>query len=199
MDGNPQVKELANDTLGIKTPKSKNVVAKVHDVCWWHDTIADWLVANPTKKVRHCAEELQVSLSWISCVVNSDAFKELLRKKSMEQKFAATMTTEERIRAVADNALDQMDDTLQAAQGGIAIQTLNDVAGTALKALGYGNRNAGPSVAISVGENAVFMIGKGDLAEARERIRVKQSPKDITHDSLIEHEANTVLPEVSNA
>ncbi len=197
MDQGLTYKELSNDTLGIKTPKSKSV--KVQDVCWWHDTIADWLVANPHKKVRHCAEELQVSLSWISCVVNSDAFKELLRKKSLEQKFAATMTTEERLRAVADNALDQIDDTLQAAQGGIAMQTLNDVAETSLKALGYGNRNAGPAVLISTGETTVFMIGKGDLAEARERIRVKQSPKDITNaNPLLEHEVNPIASEASN-
>ena len=46
-----------------------------------HMAIADWLLANPERKQRECAEAFGVSEAWISIVKNSDVFREYFAKR----------------------------------------------------------------------------------------------------------------------
>ena len=43
---------------------------------WWHTAIMEWMLANPDKTLRECAENFDVTQPWLSSVINSDLFQE---------------------------------------------------------------------------------------------------------------------------
>jgi hypothetical protein len=78
-----------------------------------HEAIIDWLIANPNvKNLERLCNELNVSRSWLSIVMNSDVFKEKysVRRAQVNDELAANIT--EKTLRVANKALDRLDETL---------------------------------------------------------------------------------------
>jgi hypothetical protein len=78
-----------------------------------HEAIIDWLMANPHEKnLQKLCDEINVSRSWLSVVMNSDAFLERMaqRRAKVNDELAAKITT--KTLTVANKALDRLNETL---------------------------------------------------------------------------------------
>jgi len=49
--------------------------AQIARVSYTHEAIADWLLANPDKKLKECADQFGYTQAWLSTVIHSDAFQ----------------------------------------------------------------------------------------------------------------------------
>lgn len=73
-----------------------------------HEAILHYLIANPTASMGEVAEKFNLSRSWLSVVVNSEAFQEA-RRNMTEQVYTDTvLPLREKMIAVADKALDRL-------------------------------------------------------------------------------------------
>jgi DNA-binding MarR family transcriptional regulator len=77
---------------------------EIQSVSYRHQAIADWLLANPERKLGELAIEMNLSQSWLSVVIHSGVFKEYFAKRRM--------THEERLREQITDA--QLKVTLKA-------------------------------------------------------------------------------------
>jgi len=104
-----------------------------------HEALIDAIIANPEMTQREFASIFGYTESWLSIVMNSDAFQEKLAERKEEiVNPVLRATVMDRFKAVADrsmqNILQQLD--LRPADTGLALKALNISA----RALGYGAR-----------------------------------------------------------
>ena len=111
-------------------------MAEIAKVSYTHDAMIDLIVDNPRLSQNELAAHFGYSPSWISQVVNSDAFRERLAERREDVVDPVLrMSLEERIRGVTSVAIDVLLDKLKATENpNIAIRVLEH--GT--RALGYG-------------------------------------------------------------
>jgi hypothetical protein len=117
-------------------------IAKVR---YTHDAIIDEILMNPSISQNDLAKHFGFSATWVSIVINSDAFQErLAERKGLLVDPKLTATINERLDSLAKRSLEKLIDRLDnpAAQ----IKTLELVA---IAKLGVGDKNtrpAGPQV-----------------------------------------------------
>lgn len=154
-----------------------NIIDATGRYRWWYDGIIDWMIANPGRKLYECAEHFGKGQSTISLIVNSDAFKMRLaeRRKEFEHIHDAAIigkTTEVALRAL-DIMLDQMDKK----RDKIPLREANEIAVSALKRLGYGEK---PGTTVNIGQGAgatVVQISRETLEASRSAIRQVQEQR----------------------
>lgn len=169
-----------------------NIIDATGRYRWWYDGIIDWMIANPGAKLYECAEHFQKAQSTISLIVNSDAFKMRLaeRRKEFEAVHDAAIigkTTE-----VALRALDVMLDQLDKKRDKIPLKDANEIANTALKRLGYGEK---PGTTVNIGQGAgatVVQVSRETLEASRRQIRQVQDQRlvEVQEAELIELDGN---------
>lgn len=131
-----------------------------------HNAIADWLIANPGKaQQRTCAEQFDITESWLSTLVNQDAFQSLLKSKQADVFDQVIIPLQDKIAGVAHASIEKLGKILDTTKDGRLVKDIND---SALKALGYGGQKAGPSVIINQTQNNLT-VNQDALAEARLR------------------------------
>lgn len=54
---------------------------QIQSMSYRHQAIADWLLANPERNLGECAQEMNISQSWLSIVIHSSVFKEYFSKR----------------------------------------------------------------------------------------------------------------------
>lgn len=138
-----------------------------------HLGILDWLVANPQGSLTDCARALDYSLPWVSTVVNSDLFQAEFVKRRRGMELVQNNRIANRLSAVAEKGLKQMEDTL--ATGMAPPKAVHDYTSAALKALGYFDGDASPparSTQVNVQINqSSLQVTPSVLAEARDIMR----------------------------
>lgn len=87
--------------------------AQIKNVGWWHERLADWLIANPHSTLAEAAAFFDCSRSWISIVKNSDAFKVFFAKRSAHASDAILVGIREKLASVAELALEEMENRLE--------------------------------------------------------------------------------------
>ena len=110
-------------------------------VRYTHDAVIDEILMNPAISQNDLAKHFGFSASWMSIVINSDAFQERLAERKgelVDPKVRATIS--ERLDAIAKRSLEKIMDRLDnpAAQ----IKTLELVA---IAKLGVGDKNTRPA------------------------------------------------------
>lgn len=149
---------------------------QVQKVGWWHERLADWMIANPHRHLKEAAKEFDVSPVTIYLIKNSDAFaiywatrsgdfSEALKNKAIDH----TTAVMEKTAAVTDQALDALSERLDKQAEVMPIGQLIDISNMGLKALGYKaakNAPAGAGVQINLG-----MVDPVALARAREKLK----------------------------
>lgn len=146
-------------------------------LCYAHEAIIDWLLTNPDKDYKDCAFHFNYSISWLSIVVNSDAFKaEYERRRSLltnrindgiQQQLSET--TLKALRKVSE----KLDDGELEPE--FALNTADKLLGRA----GYGSTGRPVSALFSQQNN--FFTGAASpaiLADARERMRLSQRTQE---------------------
>jgi hypothetical protein len=151
----------------------------------WHQRLADWLIANPNKKLREAADEFQRSQAWISAVINSDAFQDYFKRLSAQHSEALLVTIRDKSLAAADAAVGEIQRRLESSPETIPYNQLLETAEVLMKrAAPEVSSNPGPpNVQINLG------VSQQELAEARAAMRQRQAPK-----GTLELDAKDITP-----
>lgn len=142
---------------------------QIQNVSHRHEYIIDWLLANPSvKSLQSLCDELNISRSWLSIVMNSDAFKlEYSKRRAMynEVHGAAVQT---KLHEAAIKALDKLIDALDDEE--IDPRLALDAVDKTTNRLGYGAK-PGNTPQVSVHAGTALIVDKSMLAQAREKMR----------------------------
>lgn len=147
--------------------------AQVNKVSIKHDAILDFLVANPTLKRSEVAGYFGVTVPWLSVIIHSDVFQELLKQRQdLIFDVAVVRPIQEKLMGTANLAIEKLMESLQFETD---TKTLNTVLDTTLSNLGYGQKNQGHPV--NQQNNITLNVSKEDLSAARELIGQARAPR----------------------
>jgi hypothetical protein len=141
-----------------------------------HDAILDFLLTNPAMRLQDVAAHFGVTGPWLSVIVHSDVFQARLREKSGDMFQGTVVPLRERLLGVAHVGVEKLGDALEHASPIGDKEFIADTTDSILKNLGYSPRSAAPGSSPSVVNN-VMVVDQAALAEAREKMRVIQSPR----------------------
>lgn len=149
--------------------------AQVQKVGWWHERLADWMLANPELTLGDAAQHFQCSRSHLSIIKNSDAFRIYWATRSGDYSNALTERSvdilvgiKEKTAAVTEMALDELARRLDTAGEVMSMDHLLDISKMGHKALGYtaqANQQS-PTVNVNI---ATGLVSAADLERAREK------------------------------
>lgn len=154
-------------------------------IAWWHESLADWMLINPDRPMKDAAPVFGVTENYIYLLKNSDSFQAYWKhRRATQAEKVGDIHLEgvggsivEKVKTVADMALDQIIDQLEknsmAQRAGapvIATDELRATADMALKKLGYGLPSAGNTSPVHATQINVS-IDAGALAAAREKMQ----------------------------
>lgn len=127
-----------------------------------HDAILDFILANPCAGLRELAAETGYTISWLSQVINSDIFQAeyARRRDGLECSIMQPIAT--RLNAVAQLAIDRIEDLLQTTEDP---DTIIDSFDKVMHRTGYAPNSSKSPIAIQ--NNVTFLINKDDLAQGR--------------------------------
>jgi hypothetical protein len=143
---------------------AKLQIQKVH---WWHERLADWMIANPDKFLTDAAKFFDCNVQTLYLIKNSDSFKSYWAQRSHEASHAIVSDIKDRMCAVTEIALDRIEEKMRKEEMLLGIDTYLDVAKMGLKGLGYGAQK-GPAPTVNVNIN---QVNPELLAKARERMQ----------------------------
>lgn len=148
---------------------------QIKTIGWWHERLADWMLANPHLTLGDAAKHFDVSRSWLSIVKNSDCFKIYWATRSdnfndvlTEKVTDSIIDLRTKTAAVTELALDELSRRLDGAPEAVSMDTLLDISQMGLKSLGYGAKAAAASPTVNV-NISTGLVSAEDLAKARQR------------------------------
>lgn len=143
--------------------------ASIQKVSPWHEQLIDFMLAQPRAGLKETSEYFGVSMAWLSTVKNSDAFREQWAKRRESHSSAVSVTLVQRVEALAEVALETMTERLEREGASIGLSTLREVSETALKSLGFGNRdgNLRANTINATTNNTMIVVDRDTLARAR--------------------------------
>ena len=140
---------------------------QIQAVRWWHEQIVDYMLMCPNWTQGDLARRFHKTESWLSTVINSDAFREYKALRFAEHQSAVTKDVLAQAEDLASLGLDVMTERIRRERDAISSRTVLESAELALKACGYMGR-AGPSVQVNnYTRNSVNVADAETLARAR--------------------------------
>lgn len=144
--------------------ESKQLVNLSHT----HEMLMNWLVLNPEKSLRECADHFGYTQSWLSSIIHSDIFQAALKEKQLAIQARVAGSIPEKLRRSADIALDKLATKLEETEDP---EFILDATDKILHRMGYApasSRNpAGPPSGHVHQQNNFFVTG-ADISAARE-------------------------------
>lgn len=132
-----------------------------------HDVIIDWLMAHPEEKnLQALCETINVSRSWISVVMNSDAFKAEYAKRRAEYQGLLAEGVQAKLHSVAFQALGRLEDILDSEE--LDPRFVLDAMDKTVQKLGY---SPGAKAGVTVNVSQAAGVTPDILAEARARMK----------------------------
>lgn len=105
-----------------------------------HEALMDYMLANPTCTYREISAAFGVTIPWISCIVNSDVFREKLQEKQGDLFESGVLAPlENKMAAVVDLTLERLAEKVQHSE---SLPDLTNTADKLLGRLGYGAKNS---------------------------------------------------------
>jgi hypothetical protein len=151
-----------------------NQVAKLNHT---HERILDWLVQNPEKSMRECADAFGYTQAWLSTVVHSDAFQVQLSKLNGDIHSRVAADIPARMAAITDIVLDKLANIVAETEDKDFLLETGD---KILARMGYGVRgNSNNTPAPQVQNN--FIISRDMLSASRQKFG-----------KVVEHEAQVI-------
>jgi hypothetical protein len=145
-----------------------------------HEAILDFLLANPLVKMRVVAQHFEVSQTWLSLVIHSDAFQRLLRQRQDCHFDSSILPAMDKLRLATDLALESLIRELPTETD---VGKLNQVVDKGLDRLGYGTSHKFAPTSVNVQVN----VDRETLANARALIGAgppRPALEDQRHDAL---------------
>jgi hypothetical protein len=162
---------VSTPLLSAKESPQRETTTEIVRVAYTHDAMIDFLVANPHADGRLLSLHFGYTQGWISCIIQSDAFRERLAQRKDELVDPAILAElETKFRALADLSLTKMLEKLESPN--VTFDDAAKGAEIAAKALGYGAKvsDSRPNVVVMLPAQA------GSSAEWS----AKHAPIDIT-------------------
>ena len=173
---------------------------QIQSVRPWHETLLEFIIANPRASGAETAMHFGVTEAWLSTVKNSDAFQEMWAMRRGEHFSRVSASLVEKVTALAEVTVDALVDQVEMEKrtGQVSLSTLTEVGNMALKSLGFGAKPT-PSVQVNSYSNSTnVFIDKETLARAREaRARLQETlPQSPSSVRVVEYnEANEIIEE----
>lgn len=145
----------------MKPAVTNNALARLSHT---HEQIINWLIANPERSLRQCADHFGYTQAWLSRLIHSDLFQSKLRDRQEAVFLAVAQDIPAKLRGLADIAIERVCELVAETENPDVIV---DVFDKTLHRLGYAPssaRNPGPAPV----QNNVFVVSPADLASARE-------------------------------
>lgn len=143
--------------------KTRNAIANLSHT---HEALLNWLVVNPDKTLRQCADHFGYTPQWLSAILHSDLFQAALKEKQIAITSKIAMGLTEQLKNLAHVAVDKLGQAIEKSEDG---EFLLDATDKILHRLGYAPASArnplGNVATQQVQQN--FYITAGDLQEAR--------------------------------
>lgn len=142
-----------------------------------HEMVMNWLVLNPEKSLRECADHFGYTQAWLSQLIHSDLFQQALRGKHEMIAVRIAESIPAKLGRLADIGLERLTEQLEKSEDPDFILDATD---KILHRMGYAPssaRNPGGSPA-QLGNSGVqqnFFINAGDLTAARELMQAAAS------------------------
>lgn len=116
--------------------------ARIQKLRYSHEAMVDYLIANPAASQNELASLFDVSVGWISRIINSDAFQAFLASRKAELLDPVlAQSIEEQLRGLVSQSVEVLSEKLSATKNPeIAIKALE----IGSKALGFGARDRAP-------------------------------------------------------
>lgn len=144
---------------------------------WWYESLADYMIANPTASQNDIASYFQRNPATISTVINTDAFKAYFRQRRAQHAETLDTAVRAKLFKLADSSLDHMLAALEKKRDSVPLETLQRTSDMALKNLGYG-AGAPSGVTVNVDQKGPqtvnVAVSLDDLTRAREALRRNQ-------------------------
>lgn len=157
-----------------------------------HNAIADWLIANPGRGQQAiCAVEFGITQSWLSTLINQDAFQSLLKNKQSDVFDEVVIPLKDKIAGVAHRSVEKLGEILDTTNDGRLVKDISD---SMIKALGYGQATQ-PGVTIN---NTTLTINQIALKEARHRLS-QHYGKTLEDSSKPESQTSTSSPQLQDS
>lgn len=136
---------------------------------WWHESIIDWMLNNPDGKLADCAAYHNCSQSWLSVVINSEAFKAAYDLRREDHSALVSASIVQKCQAIAHLSLDAIAEKLENEKEDISPKFLLETSELALKALGYGPQKVAAPGSVNIQNNTFVTADAKLINEARER------------------------------
>lgn len=133
-----------------------------------HEQMLNWLVLNPDKNLRECADHFGYTQSWVSSVLHSDLFQAALKDKQLAIAARVAGSIPEKLRRAADVGIEKLTTALENTEDP---EFILDATDKILHRMGYAPvsaRNPAGTPALGVGQQNNFFVTAGDLSAARE-------------------------------
>ena len=151
-------------------------MAEVKKLTHKHDAIMSWLILNPEKSQRECADYFNVTQAWLSSLVNSDIFRSAMRARTDEVHVRIADSIPAKLSNLAHLGTSKLEEKLEKSEDPEFILSATD---KILHRMGYGPQGARAGSALPLGaapqQQNNFFISSGDLAEARLLIKQGQN------------------------
>jgi hypothetical protein len=136
-----------------------------------HDAILNFLIANPMMKMGDVARYFNVTPTWLSIIMNSDAFRERLAARQDAIFSSVTVPLRARVEGLAHRALDRMADSIEHVDDH---SELRETADMLLHRLGYAPRTGAAAAPTTATQINISMSDPALLAEARRLMEQKR-------------------------
>jgi hypothetical protein len=146
---------------------------------WWYLSIIEWMIENPDGFLYECAERMGVTQAWLSCIINSDAFRSAYKELRGEHFSNTSFTVVGKMEGIALHTAELISRKLEDEGENLPMGVLHSTAELALKALGFVGSHGQPSVQVNVNQRVGISVDRDMLAASRERmrqLRLSQAP-----------------------
>ena len=146
-------------------------MADIQKISHTHEAILNWLILNPERSLRECADAFGYTQPWLSTLIHSDIFQMALKERQQNVANRVAQSIPERLQSVADVALDKLATMVEVSEDP---EFVLDASDRVLHRMGFAPQSArNPAGSPSQGlvqntQNNVFILGEADLAEARQ-------------------------------
>lgn len=130
-----------------------------------HQALAQFMLANPTCTNNDIARAFEMTATWVSVIVNSQAFAEYMALLNEELLHAQVIPLRDKLMGVSHLAVEKLGEAVSVSHDP---KFLLDVADKTLHRLGYApSRGPEPATQVTNIQQNVYTVDKALLAEAR--------------------------------
>lgn len=165
-DNAPEGEELFADLLNAPAERPQKVLAR--GLNYSHDAMIDEIIVNPAITQNELAKKFGYSVSWISQVINSDAFNERLAARKAELKDPVLVASmEEQFKGILARGLEITREKLESpdVSDNFVLRTME----LSTRALGYGAKKADNPGAPTATEEGLLQLSNNLVGLLKQR------------------------------